>query len=105
MKYPYAVLAFMLAFVIGATGTMVMQEKPVTKAETAAPAPVVSEVDALRLDKLLLTAENLQLRMAQVQTEIQAALKGMERPGYTVSRDPGGAWIYVKLEPKPEPPK
>ncbi len=99
----FAVLA--LTAGLGGLVCVARAQEPKAPVTQAQPAPVVSEVDALKLDKLLLTAENLQLRMAQVQSELQGALKAMEKPGFVVSRDPSGAWIYVKTEPKPEPPK
>lgn len=71
-------------------------------------APVVSELDALKLDKLVLADENVRLRIAQAQQELsrlqseaQAYVQTLQKPGYTLTRDERGAWVYVAAKKTP----
>lgn len=72
--------------------------------------PTVSEVDALKLDKIVLADENLQMRIKQLQDALdkmreqaQTYVKTLDKPGYELRRnDKTGAWEYVAV---PEPDK
>ena len=84
------------------------QTKPSEELASEPTAPVVSDLDALKLDKAVLTFENLQLRIVSLQAElqkmqgeIQGMVKALERPGYTLNRDQQtGAWRYAKIGPE-----
>lgn len=106
------------------TGSAAAQEKPVVlppgqvatgnilalKPEAV---PLVSEIDALKLDKALLVEENLQLRIAQLQeqvtknrADVQALIAALLKPGYDLGRNAAGAWVYTaKLAPVKLPEK
>lgn len=66
----------------------------------SAQVPTVSETDALRLDKIMLTSEVLQLRLQQTQAEARSIVAALQKPGFTLSRTDAGAWVY---QPQPQP--
>ncbi len=77
-----------------------------------AAAPVLPEVEALRLDKAVLAYENQALRIQAAQaelkrqeTELQATMRRLEQPGYTLTRDQAGAWVYTRAQPAAKSPQ
>ena len=78
---------------------------PTVAAKTDA-APLVADMDGLKLDKMLLSVENLQLKLAQGQaeleklkTEAQTLINGMQKPGFQLARNETGAWVYQAQKP------
>lgn len=82
-------------------GVLGAQERP------PASTPTISAEDSLKLTNLLLQAENLNLRIQALQSELQrtndAAQKfvtGLQKPGFLLQRNDKGEFVYT-----PEPPK
>jgi hypothetical protein len=76
------------------------------KAIDATP-PVLSEVDALKLTNIVLSLDNAQLQIAQIQaqakelqTQAQTLFQSLQKPGFTLTRNQQGAWVYVAAEKK-----
>jgi hypothetical protein len=107
-----------LAVMLGLTVPLFAQtpaEKPslstVAKASPIVPKEL-ADTDALKLTNYLLTSENLHLKiqalqadLAKMQTDVQAFVRGLDRPGFHLERDPKGGWIYVANPPEKPPEK
>lgn len=91
-----------LCILAASCAVLVAQDvKPAATGAKAEAAPVLSELDALKLDKVVLGIENLQLKLAQGQVELdklkseaQAFVGQLQKPGYQVTRDNSGRWVY-----------
>jgi hypothetical protein len=60
--------------------------------------PTITEIDALRLDNLLLKAENAQLTTERQRMTFNEFARTLEQPGYVLQRLPDGTWAY---QPQP----
>ena len=74
-----------------------------TSAKAVDATPVISELEAAKLDKLILLIENLNLKITQMQSELskvqaeaQTFAKTLTRPGYALTRTVSGEWAYAK---------
>ena len=110
-----ALVAVALAALVGA------QAQPpaaaaAAKAESAkAETPVLSEVDALRLDKALLRQQNVALQIQTLQAELQRAtdeapkvkadveqlIATLQKPGFVLQADGKGGYVYAPKPPDP----
>jgi hypothetical protein len=76
---------------------------PAVRAESVV--PTVGELDGLKLDKVVLSIENLQLKLTQGKAELEkmdadarAYVATLQKPGYQLTKDQQGKWIY-QVEP------
>lgn len=93
MKYFARVIALILLF------------SAASVAQSAA--PVLSDIDRVRIENIELRAEVLTLRIASAQQELQrlqveakAYFESLKRDGYSVARQSDGAWAYAPDQPK-----
>ena len=100
-----ALVSILVLMTFAATVAVLAQE-----AAKPDPTPVVSEVVALKLDKLMLADENLQLKRQSLQAELtklradaQTLVKSLQQPGYTLGRNEAGQWVYTKAAPAEAP--
>lgn len=76
-------------------------EKPaVTEAAKPAPAPVLAEIDGLRLENAFLRLAQQQQVVDKLKTDLQALLASLQKPGYVIMQLPDGKLGYA-----PEPKK
>lgn len=73
-----------------------------------AQAPSLSELERTKLEKLQLQAEAASLRIALLQAEIQrvqsefnALMASLEKPGFKLLRNESGVWVYSPAAPPP----
>ena len=105
-------LTLVFILVLVAVAPVMAQDAPKPPA-----APAVSEVDALKLDKLLLRQNNLQLQIANLQAALQQAndegpklkaeveqfIAGLQKPGFDLKADGKGGYVYAPKPPEPAP--
>ena len=109
-----ALVAVALTALVGA------QAQPAAAAQAKADAakvetPVLSEVDALRLDKALLRQQNVALQIQTLQAELQRAtdeapkvkadveqlIATLQKPGFVLQADGKGGYVYAPKPPDP----
>lgn len=70
-----------------------------------APAPTLTEADALKLAVAELAVENLALRLEAARRDAEQLLRSLQREGYTLSKERGtdgvARWVYRPV-PAPE---
>jgi hypothetical protein len=88
-------------------GVIEAQEK---QAPAAAAVPVLSELDRLKLDNVILKIENTQAQMQaaqqvllKLQDDAKALAAALQKPGYQLTRAQDGSWSYVVAPPDPKP--
>ena len=108
------------AFVLCVPVMVMAQEAKPATAPSVAPAvkaaettvPTINELDGLKLDRVVLSIENLQLKLAQGQAELekmrtdaQPFIQSLQKPGYQLAKDQQGNWIYQAEPAKTDAPK
>ena len=86
-------------------GVMLAQEKPAPKpaaVEAAKPAPVLSELDALKIENALLKINKAQTDLEALKTAFQSLLTTLQKPDYVIAQGADGKLAY-QPEPKKEP--
>jgi hypothetical protein len=108
-RWPWRRLLLALVAVFSVTALLVLLYPPTRTAAAQVIAPVtggetptLSATDAAELSRRMMLLENLSLKVQlfqtqaqQAQTELQAFVKTLERPGYALQQMPDGKFAYV----------
>lgn len=68
----------------------------------AEPAPVLAEVDGLKIENALLKVQAAQVNLDKLKADFQGLLTSLTKPGYQLAQGADGKLTYVP-EPKKEP--
>ena len=83
------------------TATQAQGGQTLTTPPKAEPAPVLSDVDGLRLKNGMLKLQNTQVTLDKLKAEFQGLLTSLQKPGYQIAQGADGKIGYVP-EPKAE---
>jgi len=106
-------LGILIVSCLIACSLVLAQDKPVVAPKPVEAAkvetPTMSELDALKLDKIVLSMENAQLQIVQLQTTLkemqgqaQSFVQSLQKPGFNLTRNDKGAWVYMVAEKSAE---
>jgi hypothetical protein len=76
----------------------------VAKTDAAPVAPVLAEIDALKIENAFLKIDAAQKNLDTLKASFQALLTSLQKPGYVIGQGADGKLTY-QPEPKPEPKK
>ena len=98
------VSVFLVAALVG-FAVMVFAQAPPNGAPKPAPAvapaaPVLSEVDALKVENAFLKIDQQQRALDKMKADFQALLASLQKPGFVITQGQDGKLAYV-VEPKP----
>lgn len=73
-------------------------------AKSEATAPVLSEMDQLKIENAFLKINAAQQNLDKLKADFQALISSLQKPGYQIQQGQDGKLTYV-ADPKPEPKK
>ena len=74
-------------------------------AAMAKPAPVLSELDELKIENAVLRLRDAQQQTEKLSTALQALIGSLQKPGFVIAQLPDGKFGYAPEAKRAAPPK